>query len=80
MAGVIGGVDLHLEPIWIEEFERFLGLGIEDFQTTFLEFGANLIGVEMGNSEVVMVDHRGPAFTLLNPEERITDAEDVHSR
>ena len=77
---VIGCVYLHLESIRIKKFERFLGRGAEEFQTAFLKFGANLVGVEMGNSEVVMVNHSGLAFALLNPEKGITDTEDVHSR
>jgi hypothetical protein len=77
---VIGCVYLHLESIRIKKFERFLGLGAEEFQTAFLKFGANLVGVEMGNSEVVMVDRSCLVFSLLNPKEGITDPEDVHRR
>jgi hypothetical protein len=77
---VIGCVYLHLESIRIKKCERFLGLGVEEFQTAFLKFGANLVGVDMRNSEVVMVNHSGLAFALLNPEEGITDTKDVHSR
>jgi hypothetical protein len=80
MTDVIGRVYLHLESIRVKKFERFLGLGVEEFQTAFLKFGANLVGVEMGNPEVVMVNRSGLAFALLNPEEGITDTEDVHSR
>jgi hypothetical protein len=73
---VVGRIHLDLESIRIVELEGFLRSKVREFKTAFPQLCAHCIGVEVGNSEVVVVDGRGFTLTLLNAEERISDTQD----
>jgi len=77
---VVGCIHLDLESIRIVELEGFLRSKVREFKTSLPQPCAHCIGVEVGNSEVVMVNGRGFTLTLLNAEERASDTQDVYGR
>ena len=60
---VVGCIYLDMESIRVEKLERFLRSAVE-FQAALPQLCANLIGIEVRNSEVVVINGRGFASHL----------------
>src|SRR6266446_6305007 len=73
---IIGSIQLNQESIRIPELKRFLRPAGFQLQIACLYFIDCFVGVESGDSEVIVIEAGGGSL-LLNSKETLADAEDV---
>src|SRR5260370_12135142 len=73
---IIGSIQLNQESIRIPELKRFLRPAGFQLQIARLDFVDCFVGVESGDSEVIVIEAGGGSL-LLNSKETLADAEDV---
>src|SRR5258708_18438310 len=73
---IIGSIQLNQESIRIPELKRFLRPAGFQLQIARLYFVDCFVGVESGDSEVIVIEAGGGSL-LLNSKETLADAEDV---
>src|SRR5471032_3095762 len=76
MTLILWCIHLNKESIGIEELKRFLRPARLRLQIACLQLSGYIVGVETGDSEVVVVEGRGGAL-LLNSKEALADAQDM---